>query len=1773
MTRKLLATLLLVAMLISCFSGVTMVHAEDVDLTADEEVTTPETGEEEVPEEDPEPTELSGELTELPAGEYVLVDDVTMMNTINLEGAVEIDLAGYTLTAPENAQAFTGSNYASLTVTDSSEEGTGTIQGNGTVAAYGGFMTVPYRGGFYMTGGTITGFTSTANGGVFYWGGERTIVLNDVTVTNNTAVLGGVFKGDGRLSTLTINGGTYTGNTASSTGSIMHSNWVALTINGATITGNAGKDATIYMAGSFTMNGGSISGNTLPDGETPVKAVHLNAYDYQQTADASDNGTVGDISGSAVIGDKGISLAGNRSNGNGYDAPASVATVHDLTEGASIFAASALTVPSGETTVAEAVVEGGYQYTVSDGSSVHAGWTKVTEDIETLTAGTYILDADVALTTTVTLDGNTKLCLNGHTLTAPEAARAFILPVGTSLAVCDCSEEGTGTIQGNGTVAELGGFAYVYGGTFTLESGTITGFTSSNMGGAFHVAHAQSVVNLNGGTISGCSGSNGGMIRADVGTVNFAGTTVTGNTTAGVGTVMISYGDRTKPVVNIRGGEITANVGNGGLFHLNGGRVIVSDGKIYANQTSGNVFSVQATDLTISGGEVTGNLNKAGTAAQGLATVANHYSTAVHSSLVLTGDAVTEGAVTVSEKKDVVKAPTINEETGEEIDNTVYADAENTAIVEKLTDNGSVKSTTQIPMGEGVVENKDGSTYVYLNREETFWKEWSGTFNDDVAPGYYKMTGDMTFLGKTRANNGPASVYGVTVIDLNGYTLTAAEGIEQIFNVMKVNDELIGHLTIQDSSEAQTGKVVGPAIPVAGEGEEQATAASTKNGAFAQLSATASFTLESGTIEGFTTTGYGGVLFADGDSVVNINGGKITGNTAERGGAVYVNKNATVNFNGGEVTNNTAKSYAGVIYSGSYTNTINFAGSTISGNTATSDGSVLWSNTVGKVNISDGKITGNFGKTPIVVNGATVTITGGEISGNTNAAGPMTAINLNNYQKTTTATISGNPVIADAGIQVAAARGTEGVEGYIPAPAVTVQELTEGAYVASKAALTVADESVYEMTTDTGYVYVNAEEAQSNPHIGWTSVTGTADFAAGNYILTGDAAIASTVVVEGDLNICLNGYTLTAPEAAQAFNIKSGKVTVCDCSENETGKIQGNGIVASAGAFAQVSGTAAFTLESGEITGFATTGNGGVFDVTDSGTLNLNGGKITNNVAVSAGVVYSGTYDTTINFAGTKISGNEAAGSTNAEGKYTAGQGSVLWGNKVGTVNISGGEITGNLRVIPIVVNGATVTITGGTISGNVNSAGPMVAINLNNYLKTTTATISGNAVIGDKGIQLAAARGTEGEDGYVAPSSATVQNLTEAALIKSATQIPTGEGAVEQAFEGYYVYTLNGDYVETEDPDVPDDHTCTPAEAVKENKKDATCTEAGSYDLVVYCSDPECGKEMSRKTVEVEVLGHTEGEAVVSGNYVTTSCTVCGEEVSSLLNAEKFMARMVLKSDLRFQFGVPTTMMTDWTGVYAVVTKEYADGREAKTVTVVIEDCTIVSPYYAIEFTGVSAKEMCDTVVVQLFDADGQILSTQKTDSIKDYAERTLRKSGTGAESKTQLVDMLNYGAAAQVEFEYAQDNLANRDLTEAEQALATQTVETENKLVKGANYAGSRLILKERIELQIGFNNIDKTCHAEYSYISHSSGETKTVQVAGENFITIGKIVGVAITEPVVADCRNVVTVTVYNADGEVVASAADSVESYANRMSTGGDLFEMIMKFSDSTYATQH
>lgn len=100
--------------------------------------------------------------------------------------------------------------------------------------------------------------------------------------------------------------------------------------------------------------------------------------------------------------------------------------------------------------------------------------------------------------------------------------------------------------------------------------------------------------------------------------------------------------------------------------------------------------------------------------------------------------------------------------------------------------------------------------------------------------------------------------------------------------------------------------------------------------------------------------------------------------------------------------------------------------------------------------------------------------------------------------------------------------------------------------------------------------------------------------------------------------------------------------------------------------------------------------------------------------------------------------------------------------------------------------------------------------------------------------------------------------------------------------------------------------HEHIAGKAIKENEIEPTCTNKGSYDEVIYCTDNVCQKELSRNTVTVPALGHIAEEPVIEnrvepqkskpGSYEkVVYCKRCNKE----LNRKKIMIPALPKTPI----------------------------------------------------------------------------------------------------------------------------------------------------------------------------------------------------------------------------------------------------------------------------------
>lgn len=265
----------------------------------------------------------------------------------------------------------------------------------------------------------------------------------------------------------------------------------------------------------------------------------------------------------------------------------------------------------------------------------------------------------------------------------------------------------------------------------------------------------------------------------------------------------------------------------------------------------------------------------------------------------------------------------------------------------------------------------------------------------------------------------------------------------------------------------------------------------------------------------------------------------------------------------------------------------------------------------------------------------------------------------------------------------------------------------------------------------------------------------------------------------------------------------------------------------------------------------------------------------------------------------------------------------------------------------------------------------------------------------------------------------------------------------------------------------------------------------------------------------------------------------------------------------------------------YAVVTKYYADNT-TQTTEISFKDWEDYSgSYYRVSCDHIAAKEMSDDVTVQIFRSDGAPASYVYTDSVRSYAMDMLKYYRSG-KLATALVDMLNYGAAAQEHFQYKTDDPANEDLSEAQRALATPSTDAVNKEVKDSTCYGSSLSLKSNIVLNLYFMHgvVEEGMCAEVEFVDHYGvAQTKTYGYDAfcKNTDTVGnEIYGVPVDILVVADGRQPVTCTLYS-DAEktsVVGTYKSSVESYVAIMKQNSEpLYELTLKFVDSAHAYFH
>ena len=209
---------------------------------------------------------------------------------------------------------------------------------------------------------------------------------------------------------------------------------------------------------------------------------------------------------------------------------------------------------------------------------------------------------------------------------------------------------------------------------------------------------------------------------------------------------------------------------------------------------------------------------------------------------------------------------------------------------------------------------------------------------------------------------------------------------------------------------------------------------------------------------------------------------------------------------------------------------------------------------------------------------------------------------------------------------------------------------------------------------------------------------------------------------------------------------------------------------------------------------------------------------------------------------------------------------------------------------------------------------------------------------------------------------------------------------------------------------------------------------------------------------------------------YYYKNKTAPEEKPSPVINT----VSLSLESSITMNFKVLKSSLSSFDEFY--MTFE-CGGKEEK-----VTDYKETDKYYVFSYKGINPQLMNDnvTAVLHAKNKSEEYTSPEKIMSVREYAYTMLDRYSDDEHSKlrTLLVDLLNYGAAAQVYAGYQTDNLVNSDLTDVQKDWASKDT-TEFKNIRNLNYKTINnptaewktcsLVLKNSIMVKVKFSAKD--------------------------------------------------------------------------------------------------
>lgn len=767
--------------------------------------------------------------------------------------------------------------------------------------------------------------------------------------------------------------------------------------------------------------------------------------------------------------------------------------------------------------------------------------------------GNYYLMNDVTLSSEYwDHDNGVVLCLNGHTITVEAKDSGIIVGNGKTFTLCDCKDSGKithgtdsngekydgrgvdvsqgtfnmygGSITGN--TANTGAGVSMYNGTFNMYGGSITGNEAKNLttnsdnvgiGGGVYMEQ-NSTFNMYDGTISNNTGEYGGGVNINSKSVfNMRGGTIennkaTGNNTAFGGGGGVNIAGSTVDTFNMSGGTIRGNTTNtygGGVyvgwnFNMIGGEITGNGaakygGGVYVESAYGNMGH-----FTVSGSaKVSGN------------NTSNVYLPDGATMAIGQGGFDNNASIGVTTEKSPAQGSYVAIATGADGDykDGTFTDDQNTGGC-KFQQVGD-----QILLVNGTLHQHPicGNTCDHDSEHANVaWKGVS-SLSEITTGGYYYLTQDIE---QTQTWNLPDAK---VVLCLNGYNITAKANVD----VIKTSNYEQFILTDCMGGKMEYGKITH------------------KEGSAGRgIYVNNSFIMYGGEISGNTADapsaskkGYGGGVYVYDGCSFTMNGGKITSNTAGFfGGGVYLSRKSNFTMNGGSITGNSAQMSGGGVklYGGNSGDDSTF---TVSGKAVIKDNLTQGSST--EVN-------------NVACNGTIINVASPGLDSEAHIGVSTSEISVGDYKVVAQGKSSYQMKDTDA----ERFHSDNGYASKLIGNSIVFMNGTLHEHaVCGKTGCTEEDHD------NTLWIPLTYDSENQRLQYGGKSLekptyNNKYTLPEGNYYLFADITLDGSIAISGNVNICLNGHTISTKLYNSVFDISSYKLAVCDCSTGHSGKIE-----------------------------------------------------------------------------------------------------------------------------------------------------------------------------------------------------------------------------------------------------------------------------------------------------------------------------------------------------------------------------------------------------------------------------------------------------------------------------------------------------------------------------------------------------------------------------------------------------------------------------------------